>query len=138
MAAALGTESTAVVIQPEILKRLRESPWAFDFFQAVRLLALLQPKRERVGRFSHPRLEIARFGVFPSLSFPASQIQSVTFKDTAPPKMIVNFIGLHFFSPADRMPLVEIIVGKETSEETLALAKRAMQQDYFGRNMSLK
>ncbi|MCW3124898.1 MAG: short chain enoyl-CoA hydratase [Bacteroidetes bacterium] len=33
-----------------------------------------------------------------------------------------QFIGLHFFSPADRMPLVEIIVGKETSEETLARA----------------
>ena len=33
-----------------------------------------------------------------------------------------NFIGLHFFSPADKMPLVEIIVGKETSDETLAMA----------------
>lgn len=33
-----------------------------------------------------------------------------------------NFIGLHFFSPADKMPLVEIIVGKQTSDETLARA----------------
>ena len=31
-----------------------------------------------------------------------------------------NFIGLHFFSPVDKMPLVEIIVGKDTSDETLA------------------
>jgi len=31
-----------------------------------------------------------------------------------------NFIGLHFFSPAEKMPLVEIIVGKATSNETLA------------------
>ena len=33
-----------------------------------------------------------------------------------------QFIGLHFFSPADKMPLVEIIIGKETSDETLARA----------------
>ncbi len=33
-----------------------------------------------------------------------------------------NFIGLHFFSPVDRMPLVEIIPGAETAEATLAHA----------------
>ena len=33
-----------------------------------------------------------------------------------------NFIGLHFFSPVDRMPLVEIIMGEGTSDETLARA----------------
>jgi len=31
-----------------------------------------------------------------------------------------HFIGLHFFSPVERMPLVEIIVGKKTGKETLA------------------
>ncbi len=33
-----------------------------------------------------------------------------------------NFVGLHFFSPVDRMRLVEIIRGEKTSEETLARA----------------
>jgi 3-hydroxyacyl-CoA dehydrogenase/enoyl-CoA hydratase/3-hydroxybutyryl-CoA epimerase len=33
-----------------------------------------------------------------------------------------NFIGLHFFSPVDKMPLVEVIVGKRTSDATLARA----------------
>jgi 3-hydroxyacyl-CoA dehydrogenase / enoyl-CoA hydratase / 3-hydroxybutyryl-CoA epimerase len=33
-----------------------------------------------------------------------------------------NFIGVHFFSPVERMGLVEIIVGKETSERALATA----------------
>ncbi|MEZ4269626.1 MAG: 3-hydroxyacyl-CoA dehydrogenase NAD-binding domain-containing protein [Myxococcota bacterium] len=31
-----------------------------------------------------------------------------------------QFIGLHFFSPVEQMPLVEIIMGEQTSEETLA------------------
>lgn len=33
-----------------------------------------------------------------------------------------KFIGLHFFSPVERMELVEIISGKETSKATLAAA----------------
>lgn len=33
-----------------------------------------------------------------------------------------RFIGLHFFSPADKMPLVEVIRGKQTSDATLAQA----------------
>ena len=39
-----------------------------------------------------------------------------------------SFIGLHFFSPVDKMPLVEIIKGKETSEEALAKAYDVVQQ----------
>ncbi len=33
-----------------------------------------------------------------------------------------NFIGIHFFSPVDKMPLVEIIMGEQTSDEALAKA----------------
>ncbi|MBT2384700.1 3-hydroxyacyl-CoA dehydrogenase NAD-binding domain-containing protein [Streptomyces sp. ISL-11] len=34
----------------------------------------------------------------------------------------VDFIGLHFFSPVDKMPLVEIIKGERTGDEALARA----------------
>lgn len=33
-----------------------------------------------------------------------------------------NFIGIHFFSPVEKMPLVEIIVGRETGPEAIAKA----------------
>ena len=39
-----------------------------------------------------------------------------------------NFIGLHFFSPVDKMPLLEIIAGANTTDETLAKAFDIAQQ----------
>ncbi|HET9118795.1 MAG TPA: 3-hydroxyacyl-CoA dehydrogenase NAD-binding domain-containing protein [Pseudonocardiaceae bacterium] len=39
-----------------------------------------------------------------------------------------DFLGLHFFSPVDRMPLVEIIRGKQTSDAALAAAIDVVQQ----------
>ncbi|MEX1146955.1 MAG: 3-hydroxyacyl-CoA dehydrogenase NAD-binding domain-containing protein [Sphingomonadales bacterium] len=39
-----------------------------------------------------------------------------------------QFIGIHFFSPVDKMPLVEIIVGKRTNDETLARALDYVRQ----------
>ncbi|RWK42718.1 3-hydroxyacyl-CoA dehydrogenase NAD-binding domain-containing protein [Mesorhizobium sp.] len=40
-------------------------------------------------------------------------------KNSARPK---NFIGIHFFSPVDKMMLVEIILGKKTGDKALAAA----------------
>ncbi|MDQ0809925.1 3-hydroxyacyl-CoA dehydrogenase/enoyl-CoA hydratase/3-hydroxybutyryl-CoA epimerase [Streptomyces sp. B3I7] len=39
-----------------------------------------------------------------------------------------DFIGLHFFSPVDKMPLVEIIKGERTGDETLARAFDLVRQ----------
>jgi 3-hydroxyacyl-CoA dehydrogenase len=46
-------------------------------------------------------------------ALPISEMASVL---TDPGRMI----GLHFFNPAERMPLLEIICGKKTSDQTLA------------------
>ncbi|WP_406064086.1 3-hydroxyacyl-CoA dehydrogenase NAD-binding domain-containing protein [Streptomyces sp. NBC_01077] len=39
-----------------------------------------------------------------------------------------DFIGLHFFSPVDKMPLVEIIKGERTGDDTLARAFDLVRQ----------
>jgi len=48
-------------------------------------------------------------------SLPITQLAEVSGKPE-------NFIGIHFFSPVDKMPLVEIICGDHTSDKTLAKA----------------
>ncbi|QDE86450.1 3-hydroxyacyl-CoA dehydrogenase NAD-binding domain-containing protein [Myxococcus xanthus] len=37
-------------------------------------------------------------------------------------KRTEDFVGMHFFSPVDKMPLLELIAGKKTSDATLAKA----------------
>ena len=39
-----------------------------------------------------------------------------------------DFLGLHFFSPVDKMPLVEIVRGEQTSDAALAAAIDVVQQ----------
>jgi 3-hydroxyacyl-CoA dehydrogenase / enoyl-CoA hydratase / 3-hydroxybutyryl-CoA epimerase len=53
----------------------------------------------------------------------ASNTSTIPISDLAKnSKNAKNFIGIHFFSPVDKMMLVEIIMGKKTGEQALALA----------------
>ncbi len=94
MATPGGTEDTAVARWP-IMELLDQEPYVFEFFQAIRLMARTQPQRQVVGRFSNPGSEVVRFAANPSVSFPASEIQSLEQRPGQPPLMRVNFFGLH-------------------------------------------
>lgn len=93
MAAASGRDSAAVG-KSSIEARLREEPFRFDFFQAVRLLERILPDRKPVGRFVRATDEVVRFAVTPSLLFPASAIQSLTWREDHMPLLGVNFMGM--------------------------------------------
>lgn len=93
MATTSRPEDTGVDRWP-IANALDREPYRFEFFQAVRLLARMNPERQVVGRFSNPHDEVARFGAHPQVAFPASEIQALERREDAPSQMQVNFMGL--------------------------------------------
>lgn len=102
MAAADGRESA------DLSARLAETPFRFDFFQAVRLLELLARERAGhdhrhpsapVGQDGAPRHEHVRFRAQPTLGFPAAPLSQVRepADDGQPPgpvEAVVTFLGL--------------------------------------------
>ena len=84
---------TPVMRMTPVIEKLQNEPWAFDFFQAIRLLTAFMPERAAIGEFAQPKDEVARIGVNPSLTFPASQIQSLAWPPGEQPSFRVNFIG---------------------------------------------
>jgi len=87
------SENTALARWP-IADLLEEEPYLFEFFQAVRLMSRMEPRRQVVGGFNNPASEVVRFAANPGVSFPASQIQSLERHGGGPPVMRVNFMGL--------------------------------------------
>jgi len=71
-------------------------------------------KEEVISRTQNVLGEEAIFGSNTS-TLPITSL-AAAFKDRA------RFIGIHFFSPVERMMLVEIIMGKETGDAALAMA----------------
>ncbi len=67
----------------------------FDFYQAVRLLEILRPKRTPVGEGPDPSLEAVRFKSKVSLDFPPGEVDEVrAVRQSDQPEMVVNFMGL--------------------------------------------
>lgn len=73
---------------------LAREPTSFGFFQTIRLLRRLKPDRAPVGRFVDPADEVVRFSVPASISFPPSEIATLSLPARGPARMSVNFMGL--------------------------------------------
>src|SRR5271157_5304922 len=93
--ATTGRTSHPDVSVSTVETELREKPFLFEFFQAIRLLERLFPDKSPVGGFNPPSAEVVQFLANSTLAFPASEVQSLDWpkKDDAG-RMKVNFMGL--------------------------------------------
>ena len=118
MAAPLGRTD------PSVAENLLESPWNFEFFQAVRLLALMYPDRRLLSGFSQPSEEIVRFHAHLSMAFPPSAIREIQprQKEDRPLDMTVNFMGLT--GPSGILPAhyTEYLIARSYSRDDAAAA----------------
>jgi type VI secretion system protein ImpH len=103
---------------------LLECPWDFDFFQAVRLLALIYPNRRLLSGFRQPPEEIVRFHAHLSMAFPPSAIRRIepSLREDGPLVMTVNFMGLT--GPAGILPAhyTEYLIARSYSGDDAAAA----------------
>ncbi|TAK46080.1 MAG: 3-hydroxyacyl-CoA dehydrogenase [Betaproteobacteria bacterium] len=102
----------------EILGRIQPTARAEDLRGCDLIIEAVFEKRDlkaQVTKEAEPML--APDGIFASntSTLPITGLAQASAKPA-------NFIGLHFFSPVDKMKLVEIIKGAQTSPETLARA----------------
>ncbi len=89
MAGDCGTEAH------DLERRLEETPYAFNFFQAVRRLECAHPDCPRMGHSRRPDDDPVRFGQNPSLAFAASTLDAfVPSEGDQPARMYVNTFGL--------------------------------------------
>jgi type VI secretion system protein ImpH len=117
MATEGGARDSAVV-PVNIPARLREAPYSFEFFQAVRLLTKAFSGRQPVGRFHQPSTEVVRFSPHATLTFPASEIQALAWPEDSPAAMKVNFMGLT--GPMGVLPLyyTELVMERLRARDT--------------------
>jgi len=102
----------------KLTDRLFAEPYRFEFFQAVRLLRRFYPTKNNVGLHQPPSTELVRFGVHPSLSFPASEIQELQLRPNLPPLMRVNFMGV--VGPLGLLPIyyTEMVIDRVRARDT--------------------
>jgi type VI secretion system protein ImpH len=117
MAAPSRTENSRLRLQ-FIEQRLRQAPFSFQFFQAVRMIQLLTSQRP-VGFIERPALEAVRFIVRRELEFPAGDIHKLVWADAKQPILCVNFMGLT--GPSGVLPVAysEALIERGDKDDSL-------------------
>jgi len=77
-----------------LIADLEKNPFAYDFFQAARLLQSRFADKPRIGCSLSPGQDPVRFAQSPSLAFPPSTLERVQTGPGGAPKVFVNFFGL--------------------------------------------
>ena len=88
----------------DLTEQFEQTPFAFDFFRAVRLLEARYSSSPRVGTSHDPRQDPIRFGQTPSLAFAPSALEAFRRGEGGRPgKLLVRFFGL--FGPNGPLPI---------------------------------
>jgi len=104
--------------QTQVLARIQATGAVQDLKDCDLIIEAVFENRElkaKVTQEAEPMLAAGGFFASNTSTLPISGLAKASI---APEK----FIGTHFFSPVDKMKLVEIIRGKQTSDETVARA----------------
>lgn len=96
-------------------ERLASEGYRFDFYQAVRLLEMLNRTSVSPGTGVAPEREAVRFRSRVSLEFPASDVHEIRFplpsqSRDGRPEMLVNFLGLAGLLGPLPMPITEMVL----------------------------
>ncbi|MDT8302452.1 MAG: type VI secretion system baseplate subunit TssG [Sedimentisphaerales bacterium] len=106
-----------------LMQALKDKPYDFDFFQAVRRLECTHPELPRIGHSQRPQSDPFRFCQNVSLAFESSAIKA--FKeatDEHPNRMFVNFFGLLGTNGPLPLPITEYIYDRLHNHKDKTLA----------------
>ena len=104
--------------QAALLARITPTDKAADLQDCDLIIEAVFEQRDlkaKVTQEAEPMLKAGGFFASNTSTLPISGLATASKKSE-------KFIGIHFFSPVDKMKLVEIIRGKQTDDETVARA----------------
>ena len=104
--------------QKALLDRITPTDQAADLAGCDLIIEAVFEQRElkaRVTQEAEPHLAAGGFFASNTSTLPISGLATASANPA-------KFVGIHFFSPVDKMKLVEIIRGKQTDDETVARA----------------